>query len=176
MLIVDDDVFESHLRGEVQKTAQVIPIEHGRGIGTKNVPESLRKIIGDAGLEGESSKSITEVLPVSESSVSAYKKGATSTTTYHDPHPDLEQHLTTTKHRISKSATKKLEDALDGITPDKIAGAKLRDIASVARDMSQIVKNMEEGSDINNKGNTNIIFYTPNLRQAETFEHKQLED
>lgn len=171
MLIVDDLEFERHLLNEQNKenNAKIIPIEHGRGLGNVNTPMSIRKIVSDAALEGDSAKEIAKVLPISESSIAAYKNSATSTTNYHDPHPELQSHTKTTKNRISESATQRLEEALAGITQEKIAGAKLRDIASVARDMSQIVRNMEDGHD-ENKGNVNITFYAPHLRKEETFD------
>lgn len=198
MLIVSDDEFLNELnktgntRVEPAKVEvvqvnldNVVSIERGRGIGNVATPNSIRKLIASEALptilddgtviDGASADEISEALPISPSSISAYKHGATSTASYHEPRQALEQHLNSAKTRISKRAQERLESALDGITPDKIADAKLRDIASVARDMSQIVKNMESNDEDIVK-NTNIIFYTPNLRKAESFETITLED
>lgn len=175
MLIVSDEEMELYINNKVKPQATVVDINRGRGVGSIATPQSIRKIIADGKLEGDSVNSILDAVPISSSSVSAYNKGATSTAQYNDPHPDLEHHIQTSKQRISKAAAQRLETALDGITPEKISEAKLRDIASVARDMSQIVKNMEP-SDEGTKIQNNMIFYSPKLRDENSFEAIQLED
>lgn len=175
MGIVSDDEFEKEI-SRISPTCapEIITIEKGRGEGNKAVPESLRKIIGETGeLDGrQEALALAKMFDISDSSVSAYTNGATSTASYDKPNAELKGHIDNTKERISKKARSRLFSALKHITEDKLAEAKLRDVSSVARDMAAIVKDMESESSGKDSGQNKpqFIFYAPTFRKEETFE------
>jgi hypothetical protein len=59
--------------------------------------------------------------------------------------------------------------ALDHITDENISGAKVKDIASIAKDMSVIVKNMEPNQP-DKVQNTQVIIYKPRMRDEDEFD------
>jgi hypothetical protein len=65
-----------------------------------------------------------------------------------------------------------LLSAIEAITPEKINEAKLRDIASVAKDMSAVIKNMEPSVEADT-ARTQFIFYAP--QQKEESHYKVIE-
>lgn len=138
--------------------AEVREIERGRGNGNNGVPTSLQKIIGETAIEEGrvNAKALTEALGISDSSLSAYTHGATSTSTYNNPNKDLNSHLTKVKRRIGKNAVGIMTRAFNHITDDKLKGEDAKALASIAKDMSAIIKNMEpegekDGKTINNQ-------------------------
>jgi hypothetical protein len=180
MGLVDDDAFQKELDALNRKpvdlpiTGQVLdkPIP-GRNPGDRNVPESLRKLIGETGATDGRKEAIAlaESLGISSSSTSAYTNGATSTATYNQPSEGLKNHIAQAKQRIAKRARHTLNQALDQITPDKLQNTKARDLAGIAKDMSAIVKNMEPENTGNSNPNTpSIVVFAPQLVQENTFE------
>jgi predicted transcriptional regulator len=155
--------------GEIERIARV-----GRGPGNTNVPQSIRRIIGESSVEEGSgaAQAIGRFLGISQSSVSAYCNGATSTATYNRPNEDLVSHLNKTRRKISRRAQGKLFKALGKIDDQSLAGLTALEASSVAKNMSTIVKDMEP--DTRNQGNTFngpvITFYAPQLVREETFE------
>jgi hypothetical protein len=126
-------------------TGQIVDIQSpGRKEGDLNVPETLRKLIGETSvIEGRSAAlKLGEAFGVSPSSVSAYAVGATSTATYHEPDNDLKNYIDGRKRRLSKKALQRLNLAINHITEGKLADAKLGEIVGVATAMSQVVKNL----------------------------------
>lgn len=184
MGIVSDSEFDSELgklgggENKGNSVAIVKDIEKGRGNGNKNVPEGLRKIIGEeSAIEGRASAlELAEQFGISPSSVSAYNQGARSTATY-DDRPDL-THINEAKERISKKARNRLTLALNSLTKEKIESAKARDISGVAKDMSAVIRNMEPETQKSNGGNSGptFIFYSPHIRKEEVFEVVQVKE
>lgn len=128
--------------------ARVIPKpDLGRGENNVEVPEALRNIIGETALEigNKDARALTEMIggDISQSAVSAYKNGATSTSTYGKAAPGLFDHMLRTRGRISRKASDKLNRALNHITDDKLEDQSPKDLAAIAKDMSAIIKNME---------------------------------
>src|SRR5215510_11616874 len=117
--------------------------QKGRGNGNVEVPDALRKVIGEESVINgrQSAMEIADAFGISPSSVSAYANGSTSTATY-DKSPNI-SHLLKAKQRISKRARKTLVLALNHITDEKLAVAKVAEVAAVARAMSGIVRDME---------------------------------
>jgi len=156
-------------------TAKVIDINDGKGRGTGNraVPEELKKVIGEnASIEGsKETKQLTRKLRISDSSLSAYKNGAHSTSSYHKPKKSLIDHIIKAKARSSNKARTKMNLALDQITEDKFEDVKLRDISGVARDMSAIIRNLEPPAEMNNTQVTNVqhVFYAPKVKEEEDY-------
>src|SRR5215831_1011577 len=107
MGIVSDADFEleqSNLRPVPTKT-EIKELERpGRSDGDNNVPDSLRKIIGEtAETEGrQEALALARTFGLSDSSVSAYANGSRSTSSY-DNQPLLD-HINKSKARVSKRA------------------------------------------------------------------------
>jgi predicted transcriptional regulator len=176
--IVSDDELQNELdrlngnKPEVQIVEKPTP---GRNEGDVNVPDSLRKIIGEeAVINGrQSALALANMFGVSDSSVSAYAKGATSTSTIDKPKSSILSHINKSRERSIKRASKKMNEALDAITPDKLADVKARDLAAIARDMSVVIKNLEpekssgEGEE---KNTPQFVIFAPQFRDERTFE------
>jgi len=179
MGIVSDKEFERAL-GDVTPCpplpvgngVAIVPINKGRGNGNIEVPESLRKIIGEeSAIQGRASAlEIADSFGISPSSVSAYAHGSTSTASY-DDRPNLTE-INDAKLRIAKRARNKLTLALNSLTKDKIDSAKAKDIAGVAKDMSAIIRNMEPETPKRDggPGGPTFIFYSPQMRTEKVFD------
>lgn len=163
---------ESNQSESNQNETKIVDMNKGRGNGNKEVPNSLRKIIGETseiygrqeGLE------LAKQFGISSSSVSAYAHGSSSTSSY-DERPNVD-HINQAKDKISKRARNKLLLALSHITQEKLEGSKARDLAGIARDMSAVVKNMEPDNPVggNTKDSPTFIFYSPQMKKEETFD------
>jgi hypothetical protein len=149
----------------------IIPINKGRGEGNIEVPESLRKVIGEeSAIQGRASAlEIAGNFGISPSSVSAYNQGAHSTASY-DARPDI-QHINGAKARIAKKARNRLVIALNSLTQEKIESAKVKDIAGVAKDMAAVIRTMEpEQPKMNDHNGPTFIFYSPQMRSEKVFD------
>lgn len=178
--IVSDEQFDQ----EVSNSKTVIPpkpfnaeviqkSDRGRGKGNNEVPEGLRKIIGEESVINgrQSALELANEFGISPSSVSAYAKGATSTATIAKPEKTLVNYLTSRKNRASKKALRTLHATLDAITPDKLQDVKARDLAGIAKDMSVIAKNMEPENSKTGESNTpKFVVYAPTIRDERTYE------
>jgi hypothetical protein len=187
MGIVSDDDFNKELSKCISPsnksnkvtetvTGKVIDINNpGRKSGDNNVPESLRKIIGEESqINGRASAlEIAKQFGISPSSVSAYNNGAHSTATYETKEPVLQTHIDNSKQRVISKARAKLVQSLNRITPQKLNDAKVRDLSGIAKDMSVIIKNMEPPVE-ENKNERNplpaFILYAPTFIKEETFD------
>jgi len=148
----------------------------GRKEGDVNVPDSLRKIIGETSvIEGRAAAlSLASEFGISASSVSAYAKGATSTTSYDKPKPSIIEHINKSRRRAVSKASKTLNAALGSITQEKLDYADVKDLSTIAKDMSVIIKNLEPPpevvtSDDKPKGPQFVIF-APSFRKEEQFD------
>ena len=178
MGIVSDNDFDSELdkltpSPNGDKIAVIQNIEKGRGNGNNEVPEGLRKIIGEeSAINGRASAlELANNFDVSPSSVSAYNKGSHSTASYED-RPNI-GFINSRKQYIAKKARNRLVLALNSLTQDKINDAKAKDIAGVAKDMSAVIRNMEPEVPKNNNGNNGgptFIFYSPQIRSEKVFD------
>ncbi len=189
--IVSDDAFQSELASLVEKKPRalentiLVPSVHsvveplpnkGRSEGDNNVPESLRKIIGETSIiDGrQSALQIAEQFGISPSSVSAYAKGATSTKTYNSPSQEIIQHINQSRHRAIKRAGRTLNGALAAITQDKLDYADASDLSGIAKDMSVIIKNLEPPTQsVDGEGAQRppqFVIYAPSFRDERTFE------
>jgi len=158
------------LNGKVISSAKVIPAKQPGRNGKEETPVAIRKVI--AGEPLSAGKELANLFNVSESSVSAYKVGATSTATYNTPEIGLANHARSAREKIALRAGKRLSLALNHITDDKLANAKLSEISGVARDMSTIVKNMEPPAEqqSGNKLNAQFVFFAPRLKSEADYD------
>lgn len=178
MGIVSDEDFDKAL-GDVTSCppipfgsgVSIVPITKGRGPNPE-VPEALRQIIGEeAAINGRANGlEIAKNFGISPSSVSAYANGSTSTASY-DSQPGLPA-INNAKLKVAKKARNRLVMALNAITQEKIDGAKVRDISSVAKDMAAVIKTMEPEQSRNSLGNSGptFVFYSPQIRNEKVFD------
>ncbi len=180
MGIVSEKDFNSEL-GKVgidnpnPPTTKIVDIERpGRKEGDVNVPDALRRVIGETAISNgrESALEMARQFGLSPSSVSAYTQGATSTSSYNErPNADV---IVKSKNQIGKLAIGKLRRALHKITDDKLEGTTAKDLAGIAKDMSAIVKNMDSDTsknpNENGKSGPTFVFYSPQFRREEHFD------
>lgn len=153
-------------------SGEVVDVNRGRGNGNIEVPNTLRKVIGEeAAINGrQAGIELANQFGLSASSVSAYANGATSTATY-DETPNA-PHINSAKARISQKARNRLMSALKHLTPQKMEAAKAKDLAGIAKDMAAVVRTMDPEV----KGPTNVnngptfVFYSPQQRKEEAFD------
>lgn len=153
------------------ESGRVIDVGRGRPIGGLGVPDSLRKIIGETSeIEGpQSAVELANQFGISRSSVSAYANGSTSTTSY-DKQPNL-NHINLAKEKISLKARNRLFKALNHLTDEKFADSKAIELASIAKSMSGIVKEMEPTtSRVEDKNGPTFIFYSPQVHDEKYYD------
>ena len=187
MGIVSQDQFEDELnilerRNNSTKTnARVdsIPTK-GRNEGDVNVPESLRKIIGETSVIDGRQEALTLArgLGISDSSVSAYAKGATSTTSYNSPSKSLIDHINTSRRRAIKRASNTMNRALGAITQEKLDYADVKDLSTIAKDMSVIIKNLEPPAESNQTEvkQQQFVIFAPQFKKEQDFETIQVNE
>lgn len=176
MMLLNDELFDKECSKFINQNEQAKVVNIMRGRGNKvETPQALREVIASEAIQHGNTASLAEVFGVSKSSVDAYKHGSTSTKSYNEPSERLKVVTDGVKEDISTKARARLMDALDEITPDRIAGAKIKDIASIAKDMSAIVKNMEPEINLQ-QNNTQVIVYKPNLRNEDDFDIIQVNE
>src|SRR5215813_15375411 len=95
MGILNDVEFEKEMgitiKRESPEEAVVEDIKLGRPPGKKEVPPEIRELVAKSAINGEGTgEDIAKAFGVSESSVSAYKVGAHSTTSYNSPNETLQ--------------------------------------------------------------------------------------
>lgn len=155
-------------------SGEVIDINRGRGKGNTAVPNSVRKLIGESVVEEgrPAGLAIAAFLGVSNSSVSAYAKGATSTASYNEPKKELVDFLGETRKKITKRAAGKLMKSLNVIDEDRLDKLDAVEASNVAKNMSAIIKHMEPPQERNNGVNINmprITFYAPHIVSEDKF-------
>lgn len=143
-----------------------------RGKGNVEVPESLRKLIGETAITHgrEEALKLAEMFHVSASSVSAYTKGATSTASYNEPNKELTKVIKGAKSRIVNKAKKKLSLALDNITDEKLANAKLKDLATVINATSAVIERLDESPREDTERKPLFVVFAPQVRNENHFE------
>ena len=168
MGIVSSEVLNAEVESLIPKDILVKPLHTGRG-NNNEVPSALRKVIAEEGISGVKSSDLAEIFNVSESSVNAYKNGATSEATYNEPDKELKSHVDTVKSGIADSARRKIIQALKHIDEDKFNLASLKDISSVAKDMSVVMEKMEGGNK-DNKPINQVVIYAPRVRSEDEYQ------
>jgi transposase len=173
MGIVSDEDFELELSKSDKSQPAITEaafndIARGRGpVG--QIPAAIREIIAEDAIAGVPAREVAEKFGISESSVSAYKHDATSTASYHESDKMLAKANEKVRTEIITTAKARLLEALNHITPAKLADAKVRDVASVAKDMSAVIHNTEPQS-VNGIGNAQFIFHVPKSKQEKDFD------
>lgn len=153
-------------------TVTILPSK-GRKEGEPNVPDSLRKLLGDTALtEGRAeSLEMAAAFGISKSSVSAYSNGSTSTKTYNDESNPLKGFLRERKNKIAKRASKKLLTAMDKIDDDKLNECSAVELATVSRAMAGIIKDMlPEEKTVQESSTVQFVMYAPPIAKESNFE------
>lgn len=161
-------------REESHATPQIVDIpQRGRKEGDVNVPDSLRKIIGEtAVIDGrQEALALAGEFGISASQVSAYAKGATSTASYDTPTKSIISHINKSRQRAIKRAGNTLNQALSAITQEKLDYADADKLAGIAKDMSAIIKNLEPKEvPAEQATSPQFVIFAPQFRKEETFE------
>lgn len=162
---------------EIKSDNQIIektddPKTKGRKLGDINVPENLRKLIGEEGVINgrQAALALASDFGISPSSASAYAVGSTSTKSYHNPKDTLTNYLQARKNRITKKSLRILTSALDTLTPEKLNGIRAKDASSIAKDMSTIVNNMSDGTSEASSNKPQFVIYAPQVRDERSYE------
>ena len=176
-----DQELASYTRAPKSVHSDVVPSiveldRPGRSQGDVNVPESLRKIIGEtAVIDGrQQALQIAEQFGISPASVSAYAKGATSTASYNSPNAGISSFIAKSRNRAIKRAGKTLNAALGAITQEKLDYTDADKLSGIAKDMSVIIKNLEPQSSpldpTEGKTTPQFVIFAPTFRDERTFE------
>ncbi len=169
MGIVDHNDFEKELASLIKVAEpKVLDINRGRG-NVNEVPETLRNVIIEEAITGTPPDEIREAFGISKSSISAYKHGATSTSTYHKPNKKLDTQVDKVKKSIASSARNTIRKALSHITEDKFEEAELREISGVARDMAAVMEKME-GNAKEDRAVNQVVIYAPRMKEEDSYD------
>lgn len=177
MGIVSDADFNKELERAIPIAQDVIEGEvvelpsPGRKEGDNNVPDSLRKIIGETSeLDGrQEALALAHNFGVSESSVSAYANGSKSTASY-DSQPN-KPHIDHARTRIQTRARKILFRSLKHITEDKLSAQPPLALAGIAKQMSGIIKELEPEKEQDNKPLAQFVIMCPPSKDESSYEH-----
>jgi len=179
--LVTDDEFDFVIDGSIKPSqpvvAEIIPLhDKSRGLGNNQVPEPLKKVIIDEAITGTPAKELSDIFGISQSSISAYKVGSTSTASYHSPNGSLTKHIKSTRERIASKASRVLKQSLDGMTEEKLNNLGPVNASVVARNMSAIIKDMGPNDVDEVNIQQNVIYYAPRLRSEDEFESIKLNE
>jgi len=145
---------------------------HGRNEGDVNVPQSLRKLIGDtANMEGrQSALHLANEFGISSSSASSYTNPNNSALSESNK-VDISSFLTNRKNKISKRAINKLNLAISMINEDKLKESSARDLSTIAKDMAQVVKHMEPDKEQTSEVSpVQFVMFAPQVRNENHYE------
>ena len=168
--IVSDEEFESELQGILPEGKVIEKPDAGRG-NAEGVPESVRKIISDEAQENSRAGALElgKFFGVSPSSVSAYANGACSTASYDKPSA-FKDYVAAKRKKITKRAAKGISRALEHITDDKLHESSASELASVARALSGVVKDMEPPTGHASGTSVQFIIHAPQIIKEDKFD------
>lgn len=168
--IVEDDLFDNEFNNICNQLVEPEVIEISRGRGHKEeVPESIREIVAEDVINGNSAAIVAKTYGVSESSVSAYKNGANSTSSYNTPVQSLLSKNNRVREIIGRKSKKILMRALDSITDEKLNRSKATDLSIIAKNMSGVMQDMIPKVEVNNTLNQTFV-YKPRVKDEDEFE------
>ena len=174
--IVSDDIFESELKKEKVPIGEIkLPKPLGKPEGTPDTPDSIRRLIGDNALTDgrQDTLELAAAFGLSDSSVAAYSNGATSTTTYNDKNNALKGFLEGRRQKIARRASSAVLRAIEQIDDDKLASSKAVELASIAKALSGVVKDMlpeEKNNTINNNTAVKLVVHVPQQTKESSFD------
>ena len=170
--IVSDDIFKQELEKFLPTAIVVQPKKDMRGhyAGQENVPDSIRKVIGDTHLESgfTAGKEMAAMFGLTQEAAQAYKDGKLSRTG--NPAEVLSNHINKTKERIARKAGRLTLSAINAITDEKLAEAKAGELANVARAASSIVKDMTPETESRPAQLTQIVLHAPKMASEDKYQ------
>lgn len=168
-LPTDNDI----VSGEIV-TSDVLQMKsRGRIPEVPNVPQSLRKILGEEhAINGlKSAQHLADSLiprGLSQPTLSTYGRGQVSNGV---PNDDMLNHINGRKIKISKRALNKLNMAVSMIDEQKLLGCDAKELSSVAKDMAIVAKQMEPSvSDDRKSEPVQFHFYAPQIKNEHHYE------
>jgi len=172
--VISNEEMELELSSDRSVLHLVPAAQHGRNKGDDNVPQSIREFIASEAIAGASAEELHKALNVSRSSISAYKNGATSTTTYNKPQEALANKINDVKTRIGSAAQNKIIMALNKISKDKLEGLGARDLGGLAKDMAHVVEKMQPKEQVDNN-HVHLHLHAPEQRKLADYEVHEVE-
>ena len=168
--IVSTDDYERELVVQQSPVVLTKPIIHGRN-GSSAVPAALQKLISQDAIEGNGTqKEIAAIHNVSPSSVSAYKHGAASTSSYHSPKQELADHNKQVRTEITNKANGVVTNALNALLREGVLdGVKPRDVAGIARDISTISKNINPDNGVVMGDHNQVVIFKPRMKEEDEY-------
>lgn len=154
----------------------------GRQKGSVEVPDSLRKIIGETNeIEGRKQAiALAKSFGISSSSVSAYANGATSTATYDNSRESIVTHIQGRKDKVAGSALSILRQSFSLMRANedhKLKACSAPELAGIARSMASVVKMMEpEPEKTNEVIKPQFVVFAPVMKDESHFEVIQLKE
>lgn len=149
----------------------IIQKNPGRHPEVSNIPQSLRKILGETtAVEGLArGKELANALGViSQPTLSTYARGEVSRGVVNE---DMTNYLNGRKTKISKRALNKLNLAISLIDETKLIGCEAKELSSVAKDMAIVAKQMEPSEKKEEqKDPVQFHFYAPQIRNENHYE------
>jgi len=142
----------------------------GRDLGVPNVPQSLRKILGEAtAVEGlRSAMELAKGFGISQPTASTYARGEVSPGTKNQ---DLLHHINSKKTKISKRALGKLNMALNHIDDTKLQSCDAVELSNIAKNMAAVSNQMTpDNGDGVKPDPVQFHFYAPQVRQENHYE------
>ncbi len=186
--VVSDEDFEKELESFTNKVHRITPSSNptpiipidgevvdmekpGRKEGDTNIPNSLRALIGEEQLINgrPAALALAQDFGISDSSVSAYANGATSTASYDKPKPAIIGQINKARQKAISRAQKTLNSALSAITQEKLDYTDAKDLSVIAKNMSAIVKDLEpekvKDENEDDKPKVQFVIYAPQFKQ-----------
>lgn len=181
--ILTDDELEIELNKSVSNTTALVvnKIPVGRPVDRPNIPDVVKKIVGEASLEGASTKELSALFNISQPTINASAMGFARAGANAPINDELNSHVNKIKDKIKTRASNKLLNALREITPDKLSSASARDNSAIAKDMSHIIRNMDDAPahERDGKGVSNaaqFIFFAPAQKSIEAYDVVEVVD
>lgn len=145
--------------------------QRGRGIGSVNVPATLRSLIaGTAAIEGRpEALKLAADFGISNSSVAAYSKGAHSAATYDKPDASIIEFVKARKARVTKKALRVMTASLDKLTSEKLDTANAKELSGIAKDMSSIIGNFSDVTQVNENTGPTFVLYAPQVMEEKSY-------
>lgn len=191
--IVSDSDFESEINNSSTERVveNTIPMEPcapeltgdvlemptpGRHNDVTNIPQSLRKILGEeVAVNGLSSAmKLAESLGghgISQPTLSTYGRGEISPNKKSSQQEDLLNHISSRKTKISKKALNKINLAMSLMDEQKLLGCDAKELSAIAKDMASVAKSMEPKEREDGKAEpVQFHFYAPQLKQENHYE------
>lgn len=143
----------------------------GRG-SSPNRDNEERKAIASLAILGHTTNEIMEMTGASRSSVNAYRNGANGSATYQDKNPELVDHITRVKNKISRKARKVILKSIDKLDDEKLNKCSPSELAHVARSMANVAKDMEPPQvvTLNDNRKVQFIMFAPQMKEEQAYD------